>query len=535
VTPPTITIPMGLNKTVNLTCTVVGNPLPVVNWTSSDSLLISQPEQPVTRFQEPITSVLTLDLSAIPAGRYVVSCLSTLELPSPAMNSSDVVVTVFAELRNLTIQATPPSVVLGAGPDLIVVTCTVESRFNSGTPPSFNFSWRGDQALPSGEVVFIGDDLYQSNTTVNVSELNVGTETVNCTSFLSLPDAHPPQTTKVDVEVTAVFENISISSSSDSVILGSGSTDMVTINCSVLSAVPPQFFFFLDGELLDDPSNATNDGSSLLYFSSRTLSMTELNSVGAKNVSCQAMLLNYALSASLTIVVDSIFKNVSLVDNVVGGNFVLSDPLDRSLVLNCSVESSQVPVFDWTRNGGPINGSMPMPVGEGRYESVLVIAESELVTLQEEFECNAIVNVSGRGLLMSSASTVVMVDVILTNITVEPSESGVNFTLASIGGQEGVVNLTCRLAASLEPEISWTRVDGQGGGEVEVQGTNATVNSSMSFQSQLQVNASEFRGQVTFTCTASVQGRQFNGSINASASVVTQGKRKCHSNSSIIL
>ena len=442
-----------------------------------------------------------------------------MEISDVSVFSSDAVITVSVDFSNLMIQANPLSLVLGSSPDVVNVTCMVESSFSD---LSINFSWRNGEALPGKDVIFVGGGVYQSSSSINVSALNISNETVTCTSSLNISNGPPPLTASVDLEVSAIFENISIFNSSDSFTLGSGS-DVVTITCYVTSARLPQFAFFLDGEMLEDPStNLASDGSGILFFSSVSLNTTDLNSVGTKNISCQATLASYSLTASLMILVDSIFNNVSLVDSA-GGKFVLSEPLNGSLTLNCSVESSQPPEFAWMRNNNSVVGGVAMPVVDGRYASVLVIDETELLTPREEFVCTATVNVLGRGLLTSRACAGVEVSVDLTNIVVDPSDSRVNLTIAQVGGQMGMVNLTCRLAASLAPDISWTRLDARGGA-VEVEGSDAALETSGVYWSQLLVNASEFRGNATFTCTASVRGRQFNGSINAAAVVVTQGE-----------
>ena len=513
ISPANISVTLGVNTSnITLSCTMNANPLPVMTWTSASlsSSLLLQPTQAVTGFMEPATSTVTLDVTSVPLGDHAIECSGEDILPDFTVGpvSAQVNVSVNVIFQNIFICTSPDAVDLNTT-DSVTVTCNVTSSLE----PSFNFSRNGDMDGITVAGLSAGNNLYTSERNFTTSGFNVGMETFSCSSFLDVSNGPSPLTADINVNVSVLFENISIVSSSDNVTLGTG-PDTVNVSCSVRAGVMPSFVFYLDGNRLPNSSAPTSNGDE--YLSTLVLTMSDLSMLGTRNVTCRASLAGTSVSADFNISVNADFGNLVLTDNVGGEQFILTDSLSGNLTLTCSVQSSLEPTFEWTRNGLTVDGNPVMLISTG-YASTLVIDEVDLLPPLEEFQCTASLNVSGV-IMSANVSRNVSVEVNFANISVAPTDLMVNL-MVSQNGREGVVNLTCSLTASLLPVITWSRDD-----DTMASRRAAAFVGEGQVESQLVVDAAEFRGEMTFTCMASLQMRQFNGSLNATATITTSGE-----------
>ncbi len=452
-------------------------------------------------------STLTLSANSLPVGDHMINCSAGIDAVNVTQTSAQALVSVAPPLfDNITITANPVDVDLKIQ-NFTTIICTVESSLE----PMFEFYRDGMEI--AGDKPMLVNGVYSSQATVG--SLTVGTVNVSCRSFLNITDAPPPLAVSICVNVTVLFEDISISTSVSDVTLGDGLNE-VTATCSVESGVTPIFRFFVDSSEVFNATPPTSNSS--LYSSSVSLTTADyFREVGSRVISCISSVPGDSLSANTSVTVGVVFANLSLVDDA-GGEVVVSDPLDGNLTLTCSVLSSLMPDFAWTRNGNVINSSSAMDISDG-FSSVLVIQEGDLRLPLERFECSASLNIPGGGVVNFSDVAEVSVSVNFTDILIYPQDVVVNVTGMSIDSPTSVVDLTCSVATSLPPVVAWSRSDG-----VTANGTAAVFVGGGKVESTLTVNAGEFRGRVNFTCTASLQESLINNSIVATTTLTVNGK-----------
>ena len=376
--------------------------------------------------------------------------------------------------------------------EMVSLFCSVEAN----VVPEMMFM-RNGSAL-TGTNVTSNDILHQISLDINTSTFNLGTEIITCTSTLGLADM-PTLSANISIEI--FLENI-IANSSISDIVIRDEEEMVTLFCSVEANVVPEMMFIRNGSALTG-TNVTSNG--ILHQISLDISTSSFD-LGTEVITC-TLTLGLAdmptLSANISIDVSVIFENISITQQPDPVIFLDFDP--QTVTLNCTLESSVTPAFTWSRNGDVVSGPDPVLLKDTTYISTLSL--TNVTAPGEMVECVASINISE-----TQAANVSVMVVVFRDIAISPEEPVLNITQ---GEDVGVVILNCTLEASPIPEIVWT----QGG--MEQNGTEAvrTEGSDLGVESSLAVNVVDLRGEVSFTCVASLDAISANLSADITITI----------------
>ena len=124
-----------------------------------------------------------------------------------------------------------------------------------------------------------------STLNVNITELGVGTHTIQCNASVGdLPDA----STTVTLTVQAILQNINVLPEMQSLTLDSSMNNTVTLNCSVeANPGPPRIEWLSNGENVTSQAEPVTQIGGILYSSELTLSVGDLE-VEKNNITCLA-------------------------------------------------------------------------------------------------------------------------------------------------------------------------------------------------------------------------------------------------------
>ena len=334
----------------------------------------------------------------------------------------------------------------------------------------------------------------------------------------------------VNFSVDVIFENITVMSSDNDIIIGQG-PEMINISCSVQGSVEPSFEFFRNGMRMGIQTFLMQSGN--LYQSSFVLNSNELI-VGPENFTCTLRLelggpsSPPPLTASVLINVTVIFTNISLFPSV-NNIFIRMEP--EIVNITCSVESSLEPNFNFSRNGMDINGlsTQMLNINENIFQSVITLDQSDLRAPTDFFQCTAFLD-SPQVQLELTANTSITVEPVLRNISITPKNQMTNYNMdLKRNENRDLVVLNCTVKSNLLLTITWTQ------DEMVVTGTppQQVNGKDLTFLSQLFLNVSNLAsGLVSFTCTASSGDLVPN--ITATATITVNCKTLDHRNISII-
>ena len=329
----------------------------------------------------------------------------------------------------------------------------------------------------------------------------------------------------VNFSVDVIFENITVTSSNNDIIVGIG-PEMINISCSVQASVEPSFEFLRNGMRMGIQTFLMQSGN--LYQSSFVLNSSELI-VGIENFTCTSRLelggpsspppLTASILINVTVInVTVIFTNITLFPSV-NNIFIGTEP--EIVNITCSVESSLEPNFNFSRNGMDISelSTQVLNINKNIFQSVITLDQSDLRAPTDFFQCTAFLD-SPQVQLELTANTSIMVEPVLRNISITPENQMVIYDMEQTENQDLVI-LNCTVESNLLLTITWTQ------DEMVVTGTppQRIDREDFTFLSQLFLNASDLTsGLVSFTCTASSGDVVPN--ITATATITVNGKSK---------
>lgn len=149
--------------------------------------------------------------------------------------------------------------------------------------------WRVNGSLVNGDQLAteIGETAF-SNLTINITELGVGTRTIECTASVTVDNLLESQSTTVNVTVQAVLQNIIVLPEMQNFTLDSSMNDTVTLNCSVeANPGPPRIEWTNNNENVTSQARSVTQIGEILYSSELTLPIGELVQ-GENVVTCTA-------------------------------------------------------------------------------------------------------------------------------------------------------------------------------------------------------------------------------------------------------
>ena len=470
---------------VTLFCSVEANVVPEMMFIRNGSALTG-----TNVTSNGILHQISLDISTstFNLGTEVITCTSTLGLADMSTLSANI--SIF--LENIIANSSISDIIIRDDEEMVSLFCSVEAN----VVPEMMF-FRNGSALTGTNVTSNGI-LHQIYLDISTSTFNLGTEIIICISTLGLTDM-PTLSANINIEI--FLENITTNSSINDIVIRDDE-EMVSLFCSVEANVVPEMMFIRNGSELTG-TNVTSNG--ILHQISLDISTSTFN-LGTEIITCTSTLGLTdmpTLSANISIDVSVIFENISITqqpDPVIFRDF---DP--QTVTLNCTLESSVTPAFTWSRNGDVVSGSDPVLLEDTTYISTLFL--TNVTAPGEMVECVVSINISET----QTANVSVMVD-FFRDIAISPEEPVVNITQ---GEDVGVVTLNCTLEASPIPEIVWT----QGG--MEQNGTEAvrTEGSDLGVESSLAVDVVDLRGDVSFTCVASLDAISANLSADVTITI----------------
>ena len=181
-----------------------------------------------------------------------------------------------------------PSIGLASNVDAFIFGRTQSANYIcsvSGNPlPLLQWSINGIPDDGAQAATGFGE-MASSTLSINITELGVGTHTVQCNaSVADLPEASHT----VTLTVEAVLQNISVLPEMQNFSLDSSMDDTVTLNCTVeANPGPPRIEWSSNGENVTSQADPVTLVGEILYSSELTLSLEEL--VRGQNViTCSA-------------------------------------------------------------------------------------------------------------------------------------------------------------------------------------------------------------------------------------------------------
>ena len=433
---------------------------------------------------------LDISTSTFNLGTENITCTSTLGLADMPTLSANINIEIF--LENITANSSISDIVIRDDEEMVSLFCSVEAN----VVPEMMFI-RNGSAL-TGTNVTSNDILHQISLDISTSTFNLGTENITCTSTLGLADM-PTLSANINIEI--FLENITANSSISDIVIRDDE-EMVSLFCSVEANVVPEMMFIRNGHALTGTNVTSND---ILHQISLDISTSTFN-LGTENIITCTSTLGLAdmpaLSANISIV-SVIFENISITQQP--DPVIFRDFDTQTVTLNCTLESSVTPAFTWSRNGDVVSGSGPVLLEDTTYISTLFL--TNVTSRGEMVECVVSINISE-----TQAANVSVMVFVFRDIAISPEESVVNITQ---GEDVGVVTLNCTLEASLIPEIVWTQ-DG-----MEQNGTEAvrTEGSDLGVESSLAIDVVDLRGEVSFTCVASLDAISANLSADVTITI----------------
>ena len=206
ITPSMATFTFGRDIETTLNCYVSGNPLPLIEWTSS-SLPVNGTLQTVTGFNETAFSTLSINITELGVGTHSFSCMATVDSPSslqPASSAVVATIVVQAVLQNISVLPETQDLILESGMnDTVTFNCSVEALPG---PPRIEWLSNGVNVTSrAGPVTLVGEILYLSELTLSLGELARGRNLIICSAF---QDAETPPTMINDTAVVNIFGEI---------------------------------------------------------------------------------------------------------------------------------------------------------------------------------------------------------------------------------------------------------------------------------------------------------------------------------------
>jgi hypothetical protein len=199
------TFAFGRDGETTLNCSVSGNPLPLLEWTS-DSLAVNGIAQAVTGFNETAFSILSINLTELGVGTHSFNCVATVDTPSTQPDSFAVMATIIVQavLQNISVSPEMLDITLESGVnDTVTLNCSIEALPG---PPRIEWSSNGENITSqAGPVTLAGEVLYLSELTLLVGELARGQNVITCSAF---QDAETPPTMINDTAIVNVFGEI---------------------------------------------------------------------------------------------------------------------------------------------------------------------------------------------------------------------------------------------------------------------------------------------------------------------------------------
>ena len=475
------------DEIVSLFCSVESNVVPEIMFIRNGSALTG-----TNVTSNGILHQISLDISTstFNLGTEIITCTSTLGLADMPTLSANINIEIF--LENITANSSISDIVIIDEEEMVTLFCSVEAN----VVPEMVFIRNGSEL--TGTNVTSNGILHQISLNISTSTFNLGTENITCTSTLRLADM-PTLSANISIEI--FLENIIANSS----IIIRDEEEMVSLFCFVEANVVPEMMFIRNGSALTG-TNVTSNG--ILHQISLDISTSTFN-LGAEIITCTSTL-GLAdiptLSANISIDVSVIFENITITQQP--DPVIFHDFNPQTVTLNCTLESSVTPSFTWSRNGDVVSGSDPVLLEDTTYISTLFL--TNVTAPGEMVECVASINISET----QTANVSVMV-VVFRDIAISPEEPVVNITQ---GEDVGVVILNCTLEASPIPEIVWT----QGG--MEQNGTEVvrTEGSDLGVESSLAIDVVDLRGEVSFTCVASLDAISAN--LSADVTITINGE-----------
>lgn len=188
-----------------LNCSVSGNPLPLIEWTSNGSP-VNGTVQAVTGFNETASSILSINITELGVGTHSFSCMATVDTPSTQPASSAVMATIVVQavLQNISVLPETQDLILESGMnDTVTFNCSVEALPG---PPRIEWLSNGvNVTSQAGLVTLVGEILYLSELTLSLGELEQGQNVITCLAF---QDAETPPTMINDTAVVNIFGEI---------------------------------------------------------------------------------------------------------------------------------------------------------------------------------------------------------------------------------------------------------------------------------------------------------------------------------------
>ena len=191
------TFVFGRDESVNYSCSVSGNPLPLLQW-SINGVPVNG-TQAATGFREMATSTLNVDITEVGVGTHSVQCSASVA--DSLEESTTVNITVQAVLENINVLPEMQNLTLEGGTsDTVILNCSVEA--NPG-PPRIKWLNNGENvSSQAGPVTQIGEILYSSELTLPIGELVQGENIITCIAF---QDAETPPTMINDTAIVNIF------------------------------------------------------------------------------------------------------------------------------------------------------------------------------------------------------------------------------------------------------------------------------------------------------------------------------------------
>ena len=380
ITPSFQTAVIGTDSTLVYSCSVLSNPLPRLSWSISRDPSSSSPPGTTTpqaslqsthfptNFGAPALSNVSVNISSLGVGDYVLTCSANINEVPALSASSSINLSVGVVFDNITMTSSESEVIIGIH-ETVNISCSVHADME----PSFVLSRDGIGLL---SVQMQEGSLFQSETILNTSDFNIGTEIITCMSTLDTPSPNRPfLMANISINVDVVFENISIAipENSQMIILSTENfQDALTLNCSVLSGRTPQMSWRRNNSNINSATPILKRGNT--YISMVTLNISTLRPP-SEDFQCTASLsAERQLTSYHSIHVGVILHNIT-----------------RSMnygILHCEVESSLVPIMTWTRNGVDVTGTQAMRGGQ-IFRSSLPFNRTWSKTELVVFECTA--------------------------------------------------------------------------------------------------------------------------------------------------
>ena len=196
-------------------------------------------------------------------------------------------------LDNSTLEVAPHSQTFIMGLDdieLVTLNCSVRAN------PLPVLQWSRYSASNSGTLSGVQNatgfnETAFSTLTVNITELGVGTHTIQCTATVDTPATHSESSSaNATITVQALLQNIRVVPEMQTFTLDDNPNDAVMLNCSVeASPCPPRIKWLRNGEDVTsqgEPLNFTSAGD-IMFFSILILTLGELK-LGVNNITCSA-------------------------------------------------------------------------------------------------------------------------------------------------------------------------------------------------------------------------------------------------------